>query len=316
MSGAAGGAALGLRFDGDGLPGLIEGVPEDLPVVTVEHAEESDLDSRWSERAAAPETIFERRLADGRQYLRVERDAIAGYRVWALRYGTHSIAPDARRCASALPEGPAWRGLKLVAAQVVPLLTTLSGREVLHASGVVVGERLIGIVAASGTGKSTTTCNVIAKGGRFFADDVLALEVAGGRVIAHPGTRLANIHAHDLEAIPEGERARLGEPIGRSDKVHLSPEGYPHALPLGGLLFLERGAHITRTAVASVEDVPAQLLGSAFLPYLDRRERLARQLDVMSTLARTVPLARLQIGPQDGPASLAERVRKWVETLA
>lgn len=316
MSADGGGAALGLRFEGDALPGLIEGVAEDLPRVTVEHADEAELDLRWSEGAEAPELIFERRLADGRQYLRVERDAGAGYRVWALRYGTHLIAPDATRCSSGLPEGPVWRGMKLLAAQVVPLLTTLRGREVLHAAGVVVGERLIGVVAASGTGKSTTICNVIAQGGRFFADDVLALEAAAGQVRAHPGTRLANVHAHVLEEIPEAERARLGELLGQSDKAHLAPEGFTRSLPVGGLLFLERRPDVERTALSALDDVPSRLLGNAFLPYLDRGARLARQLEVMSLLAGTVPLARLEIGPDAGPARLATAVRDWAEGVA
>jgi hypothetical protein len=180
---------------------------------------------------------------------------------------------------------------------------------------VVVGERLIGIVAASGAGKSATACNVIAQGGRFFADDVLALEVIDGGVRAHPGTRLLNLYAGDLEAIPADARARLGEPLGESDKVHFAPAGFPAALPLGGLLFLRRGPDVPATAISPLSDAPSRLLGNAFLPYLDRAERLERQLEVMSTLAQTVPLAELEIGPGDNPPALAAVVLDWAEGL-
>lgn len=314
MNADAADAAVGLRFEGDPLPGLVAGVGDELPSVTVELADAEALEGRWSE-AGAPEVMFERRFADGRPFLTVERDERAGYRIHAEEHGTHLVAPDGTRCASALPDAPAWRALKLLAAQTIPLISTLRGREVLHAAGVVVGERLIGIVAASGTGKSATACNAIAQGGRFFADDVLALEVTDGRVRAHPGTRLLNLYARDLDAIAAGTE-RLGERLGESDKVHFAPEGFPGALPLGGLLFLRRGPEVAATAVAPLTGVPSRLLGNAFLPYLDPAARLARQLEVMSTLAETVPLAELAGAPGDGPAVLAAKVREWAEGLS
>jgi len=308
------GAAVGLRFTGDALPGLIPGIEDELPAVTVERADARALDERWAS-AGEPELIFERPFRDGRPFLRVERDAGAGYRVSAVEHGTHLLTPDGAHCASALPDGPVWRGLKLLAAQALPLLATLRGREVLHAAGVVVDERLIGIVAPSGTGKSATACNVIAQGGRFFADDVLALEIVDGRVCAHPGTRLLNLYPHDLEAIADAERARLGEPLGVSDKAHFAPEGFPGALPLRGLLFLRRGGEEAKSTLAPVAHPSARLLGNAFLPYLDRPERLALQLEVMSTLSRTVPLAELDIAPGDQPPELAGVVHEWARSL-
>ena len=120
---------------------------------------------------------------------------------------------------------PPWQPLKLLASQTLPLLATLRGREVLHAAGVVVGERLIAVVAASGTGKSATACNVIAQGGRFFADDVLAWR-SSTAAYAPTRARACSTCSHsDLDAIPESGRARLGERLGQSDKVHLAPGG-------------------------------------------------------------------------------------------
>ena len=307
--------AVGLRVTGDALPGLVAGLEGELPVVAVELADAEAIEDRWAQ-ASAPELLFERPFPDGRPFLRVERDARAGYRVSAVEHGTHLIAPDGTHCASALPDAPVWRGMKLLAAQTLPLLATLRGREVLHAAGVVVGERLIGVVAASATGKSTTACNLIAQGGRFFADDVLALEVVDGEVHAHPGTCLLNVHAHEVDAIPEPGRARLGRELGRSDKVHFAPEGLPRALPLRGLVCLRRRPETAATALSQLDNPSAQLLGNAFLPYLDRAERLERQLDVMSTLARTVPLVQLDAGTADGPSELAGVVRDWAEGLS
>ncbi len=314
MTAAVADAAVGLRFTGDPLPGLIAAVDDELPAVSVECVDTRDVDDGWN-AASAPQLIFERSYGDGRPFLRVERDTHVGYRVWADEHGSHLLSADGHSCRSALPDGEVWRGLKLLAAQALPVLSTLRGREVLHSAGVVIDDHLIGVVAAAGTGKSTTSCNLIAQGGRFFADDVLALELVDGEVRAHPGTLLLNIYSHEYESISKPGRARLGERLGESDKVHLAPEGSSGALPLSGLVFLHRGPGVAATALRPLEAAPAQLLGNAFLPYLDPPERLRHQLDVMSALAQTVPLVRLEIGSDGVPSTLASLVREWVESL-
>jgi hypothetical protein len=314
LSDLDGGCALGLRFTGAQLPGLIAGVDDDLPRVTVERATESELDERWAD-AAAPDLVFARTYADGRPFLNIERDEAAGYRVWADGYGTHLIAPDGTRCASAFPDEPAWRGLRLLSAQAMPLMTALRGREVMHAAGVVVGASLVGLVASSGTGKSATAANLMAQGGRFFADDVLPLDLAEGGVIAHPGGRIVNVHQRDLEAIAEDRRGNIGVPMGQTDKLHLEPQGFPGSLPLAALVFLERRPDTPETTLEPLEDVPRRLLGNAFLPYLALPARLARQLEVAAALEQTVRLVRLRIAPGDDPSVVAARITDWVQAF-
>jgi hypothetical protein len=310
-----GDCAVGLRFTGDALPGLIAGIDEDLPQVSVTRAVEAELDERWSD-AASPEVVFARDYGDGRPFLRIESDEEAGYRVWADGYGTHLIARDGSRCSSAFPDEPAWRGLRLLAAQAMPLMTALRGREVMHGAGVVVADRLIGLVAASGTGKSATSANLMAQGGRFFADDVLPLDLADGTVIAHPGTRLANVHERDFDAIDPDVRGNIGVPMGQTDKLHLEPAGFPGTLPLAALVFLERRPDTPETSLDPLEeDVPRRLLGNAFLPYLDLPARLGRQLEIAAALAQSVRLVRLRVAPGDDPSRVAARIGEWVRTL-
>ena len=310
-----GDCAVGLRFTGAQLPGLVAGVEDDLPTVAVELGAEADLDERWAESATAPDLIYARSYADGRPFLRIEQDDSAGYRVWALGYGSHLISVAGDSCASSLAEGPAWRGLRLLASQAMPLIATLRGHEVMHAAGVVVDERLVGLVAASGTGKSSTACNLIAQGGRFFADDVLALDTVGGRIRAHPGPRLVSVHARDLGAIADGLRARIGERLDESDKVYLEPAGFPGSLPLHALVFLNRRpGNATATVISEPDNLPMQLLGNAFVSYIDRPARLVRQLEVTSTLARTVPLGSVDIATGDDASTVARRIAEWLET--
>ena len=51
--------AVGLRFTGDALPGLIAGIDDDLPEVTVERTADADLEARWKD-AGDPTLVFAR----------------------------------------------------------------------------------------------------------------------------------------------------------------------------------------------------------------------------------------------------------------
>ena len=68
-----------------------------------------------------------------------------------------------------------------------------------HASAVVVGETGILIRGASGAGKTTLALALVAEGrrdrcfARLVADDTVALQAAGGRVIARPNPRTAGL---------------------------------------------------------------------------------------------------------------------------
>jgi hypothetical protein len=121
-----------------------------------------------------------------------------------------------------------------------------------------------------------------------------------------------NVHQRDFEAIAEARRSKIGVPMGQTDKLHLEPEGFPGALPLAALLFLERQPDTPETTLEPLEDVPRTLLGNAFLPYLALPARLARQLEVAAALEQTVRLVRLQIAPGDDPSAVAARITDWV----
>jgi hypothetical protein len=126
---------------------------------------------------------------------------------------------------------------------------------------------------------------------------------------------MANVHERDYEAIDPGLRGNIGAPMGKTDKLHLEPEGFPGMLPLVALVFLERRPDTAETRLDPLEDVPRSLLGNAFLPYLDLPTRLGRQLEIAAALAQTVRLVRLQVAPGDQPSNVAARIVEWVHTL-
>lgn len=309
------GAAMGVRFVGDPLPGLSPDAPAtELPTTAVIRASFAELDERWA-HAAAPRTAFEIPYSTGAPFLRVESDDAAGYLIWADGYGLHLVSSDGAELRSALPGGPAWVERRLLASQVLPLVAALHGREPLHAAGVMVAGRLIALTAPSGTGKSSTACHLVAQGGGFFADDVVALALDARRVLAHPGPRMVNVPESELAGLSSAERARLGRSLGVGTGRYLEPAAPPPARPLDGILCLERRPLAT-PGIAPLDDVAATLLASAALPHFDRPRRLLGQLEMVGALERTVPLARLRVGAAEDASRVAHRVRAWAEALA
>jgi hypothetical protein len=302
-------AALGVRYEGDALPLLVPGDSDGAPSVQVTVTRAEEIEDRWAD-ARDPRLLFVNYLPDRRPFLTVERDDALGYRIWAHEHGVHLVPPDGGTLLSALPDDPDRYGFRLLAGQVYPLIAALHSREVLHAGAVEVGGRLVGFAARSGTGKSSTICQLVARGGRFFADDALALEPTDDGIRAHPGPRLLNVAFDQLETLsPEP----LGRRLGQSDKAHFEPPGDAAPRSLDAVFFLERGAG-GASLIEPVHD-PARILANASLPYLDTPDRLRLQLDVVAALAR-VPLMRFQVGADDSAAAVAEQVKDWVETAA
>jgi hypothetical protein len=300
--------ALGLRFVGDPLPllGPDDGSPDNPVAVSV--TDETEVADRWS-RAADRELLYVIDLPDGSRFLEVERDAVVGYRIWARGYGTHLVALDGRSLVAAPRDEPGRFAFRLLVSQVYPLLAALRGREVMHAGAAIIDDRLVGVVAPSGTGKSSTISHLVAGGAEFFADDVLALEPGESGVRAHPGPRLLNVPRDQLEHLPEPGRSRLGTLIGESEKLHFEPVGAVDAAGLRALFFLERTPGAQASGIEPLPG-PAPVLANANLPYLDTPGRLRVQLDVLAALA-AVPLLRVRVGAEEGAASVAARIREW-----
>lgn len=70
----------------------------------------------------------------------------------------------------------------LVAGNVLALLLTITGLEVLHGSAVEIEGRTVAFLGHSGAGKSTLAGEACAAGARLVSDDVVAIERADGRV--------------------------------------------------------------------------------------------------------------------------------------
>jgi hypothetical protein len=316
-SGAWSARAFGLLVGGGlRLDSLVVAPADGPPDTRVERAPRDVLDARW--RAGRPRRLLERRVAGGGVGLTVAHDEQNGYRVWAPRHGAWIVAPDGRRVTGSPPSGPRWRWERLVLAQALPLAALLQGVELLHASAVCLDDRAVAFLGPSGAGKTTVATQLVALGARLLTDDVLAVTADGATVWGHRGGAVARIDAAAIRRMSPAQRAALGGVEARGAKWHVRPPAGPARARLGALYVVTRGADDAGVAVRPVRPVdPGVLLGSAFLPYLDARDRLSRQLDVVAAIAAAVPLHAVEAGRRAGPSVAAEAVLAHVhEVLA
>ena len=240
-------------------------------------------------------TVLERRHPDGSLGMRVSRLEAGGYRIDAPGHGAFAVASDGAVICCAQLREPSWRWHRPLFAQAMPLAATLQGFELLHASAVALDDHAVAFVARSGTGKTSLATQLIARGASPLTDDVLSLESRGAAVIAHPGVRMANIAREQMELLSPAQRARVGRPVGVSDKIHVELASMPTGpLPLAALFFLERSEQIERLTFArSAAPNPREILGSTFMPHIVTPARLTAQLEACAVIATTVPIFQI-----------------------
>ena len=270
----------------------VPGIPEENGtssnrVTTVSLVSVTELERQW--RASPVESIIDRRFADGRLMMSVDRADRVGYRIWAPRHGRHIVSDDGTALYSVLPRVAVWRWQRLLFAQVLPLAAALQGLPLVHASAVALEGRALALVAPSGTGKTSVAAHLVGGGATLLTDDALAVEAVPGGLLAHPGAGMVSIDEAEFQAMsPEG-RLRLGRRLGRSDKLHFALEVAERPLPLTAVYFLRRDGQAEHFSIEQCRTVePRRLLGSAFVNFVRRPDYLTRQLEACALIAECV----------------------------
>jgi hypothetical protein len=212
----------------------------------------------------------------------------AGYRLAGERYGEHRLSRDGLRLRCARHGVPELEWQRFLIAQVLPFAAAVRGLEVLHAGAVVVNARAVVLLGPSGAGKTTLALALAELGAGFLADDVVAIEADGGRLLAHPGSPVA--------AVGRGPEERL---------VRIETARAP--APLGAVLCLDRRADGPGAPRFEPVGEGAPLLASTFNLMLREEERMRRLLDVCALAARG-RVERVLAGPAVGPQALASAV--------
>jgi hypothetical protein len=231
-----------------------------------------------------------------------------------LRYGERAafhVAPGglAVICAPADPQALDWQ--RVLLDTVLGTAALCQGLEGLHAGAVELpGVGALAIVAAMGGGKTTLCAELVTRGARLFADDLVFVTRDGERILAHPGPPLMNVPR--TPAAPDRLGTRVAT-FGEEDWIAVSDHA-SEPLELRMLVVLDRrspGAEATIAPDSSSLPLMAAALDSG--PAGDRRRA---RFELIADLARRTPVLRLSAGAGVPPSRLAELVESAAHAKA
>lgn len=242
-------------------------------------------------------TIFDLDGANGQGYVQL---TFGGQ----IRFAEFTLSRDARQVwaswsPSAHFEDIAW----LLLRPVMAIILWLRGITCLHASVVGVNECAVAFVGRNGAGKSSLALTFAQRGHNVLADDVAVLVDANESVLVQPAypslgllqqTAVALLGPADLPRLWAGEEKRY---LSLSLQGVASAFGYEQrALPLAGVYFIgSRGASDMAPSTERVR--PAEglmgLVGYRFMRRFEKEQHRIRQFELLSRLAREVPLRRV-----------------------
>jgi hypothetical protein len=256
-------------------------------VTRVRRVGTGEIDAGWAQSA---EPILEHRTDEGAVSFTVERSS-DHYRFWLEGFGRYLVATDGSEIDCERDGAERERHECFVLAHALPVAAILSGYEVLHASAIADSGGAAAFVGASGAGKTGIATRLVARGGAFLTDDVLAVEPAADHGRAHPGPAFMSIRPDDTAMIAE-IGGRLGPAAGATDKVHVSPRRLGQASPLRVIYHIQWGDTFE---IAELEGADLhRVLSLSFVPYLTTPERLMRHLAIAQLLGAGAAQFRLQ----------------------
>ncbi|HTA36319.1 MAG TPA: hypothetical protein VK761_06355 [Solirubrobacteraceae bacterium] len=261
---------------------------------------------------AQAELVCDQREADGRVSFRIKSDQRTGYLIEGPAYGSHQL-DVAGRHASCRPGDRAeevWQ--RLLIAQVLPFAAVLRGLEVLHASAVVTDAGAIVLAGPSRSGKTTLALELCRRGARFLTDDVLALELAHGRLLGHPGAPVAGLAHGEARRLESLRTPLAAELVGVNDRerlLRMRPAAEP--APIAALLFLQHRRDGSGTARFEAVTDARMLLAATFNTVLRTPARLRSLLELCATVASR-RVERVVIGPRTPVDQLADAIQQRV----
>jgi hypothetical protein len=301
-------AAYGLRIASSfPLPGTEPATDgsDELPVLTLDLQEPSELERSWSGPIGPPE--WRGRQGDGIELV-IDRgrdgDLVFTYGERArFRLNAGMTLLD---CAPR-QSGVDW--LRVLIGKVLPSISVMRGYEALHAAVIDFPAGVAAIMGPSGAGKSTLTLELLRRGRGLFADDQLTLGRADGALLGYPGTAHMNI-AQSLPGVidPEALGTTLAELAG--ERWFAASRACREPRPVAMLCLLERATTLALDVSALS---PSPLLLAPFMLGLSTdAERQRSRFDLYADLMESAALVRLTGGLQHGPEQLADLVERAI----
>ncbi|MBS1790772.1 MAG: serine/threonine protein kinase [Acidobacteria bacterium] len=203
---------------------------------------------------------------------------------------------------------------------VLGLVLRLRGVTCLHASAVVLGERAIALVGASGAGKSTTAAAFAGAGYQVLADDIVALDEVADRFWVRPAYPRVRLWPSSVEALFGSEDA-LPLMTPTWDKRYLdlaeSRVGFQRQpVTLAAIYVLDERS--SNPAAPFVESLPdnqklVTLVANTYANYLLEKPMRAAEFGSLGRLCRQIPLRK--ITPHADPKFIPKLCQSIVEDV-
>jgi hypothetical protein len=186
---------------------------------------------------------------------------------------------------------------------VMGFVLRLRGRVCLHASGIVANGSAFVLIGPPGAGKSTLAAAFAARGHAVLSDDVIPLLEGDGSFRAVPGYPRVRLWPKSVEALATFDpSAPKLPPHWGERRLHLdiTAQGYEfqtEPIALGAVYVLEEraeGSAPLQIGPLSGEEGLMALVSNSFAALLLDRDMRQQDFDVLSRLATTVPLRRVQ----------------------
>ena len=194
--------------------------------------------------AGAPSISYHR--CDGVDVLRFGRDA--DHYLWSDRIVCHLHDPSLT-----------WLVEIQLLGMVLALWLELGGTPTLHASTVVVDDSAVAFLGTKGGGKTTAATAMVAAGYPLLVDDLLALRLTGGDVLAQPGYPMLRLWPEQVDHfLGGGDHLPLVHPSFTKRRVRVGDGFGTHhigAVPLRRIYLPVRrdGGEVTIEPVSSRE---------------------------------------------------------------
>jgi hypothetical protein len=168
----------------------------------------------------------------------------------------------------------------------------------LHASAVNVCGGAVALVGATLAGKSSTAAALAQQGYDLIADDMLPVYAVDGRFEVAPSLPRLRLWPDSAAAI-FGSADGFGRLWPRDDKrlVPVRGSAPERRLPLHAIYLLERALDVDEPAITAVAPAHAMMamVAESFASHYDDTEGRAREFDLVSRIARSVPTRRVRI---------------------
>jgi len=175
---------------------------------------------------------------------------------------------------------------------VLPMALHAHGDEVIHASAVVMGDRVVAFSGRSQTGKSTVAYGLHRRGYRVWADDTLVFDASAESVQVIPYPHRLRIRAEAAEYFDLRELRRHD-----TSSWTALEQAQDEPAPLACIFLLEREAR-SSMQVETIQLTPAQALAGviehAYMFRLDEGERTRKMIRKYFLLATQVPVFRMR----------------------